>query len=133
MGRRLVEPDQELDAVARKVIGAALEVHRVLGPGFLEAIYEEALCIELTRRALAFERQVPVTIEYKGAPVAQTRLDLVVADRLVLELKAVAQLLPVHRAQLVSYLWAAKRPLGLLINFQVALLRTGIRRVVHTI
>jgi GxxExxY protein len=126
------EPDAELDDLARRVIGAAIDVHRSLGPGFSEAIYEEALCIELVRRQLPFARQVPVEVYYKGHSVGQARLDLLVAERLVVELKAVPQLRPVHRAQVISYLAGMKQPLGLLINFQVALLPSGIRRVVFS-
>jgi GxxExxY protein len=128
-----VEPGPELDALARAVIGAAIEVHRVLVPAFLEAVYEEALCLELRRRRVPFERQVPVSIQYKGDPIAHVRLDLVVAGRLIVELKAVAQLLPLHTAQLLSYLSALRQPLGLLINFQVPVLRSGIRRVILSI
>jgi GxxExxY protein len=129
---RLLEPGVEVDDLARETIGAAIEVHRVLEPGFLEAIYEEALCVELAKRRLRFDRQVQVDIEYKSQVVGQARLDLVVADRLIVELKAVPQLLPLHTAQLVSYLGALQRPLGLLINFQVPVLRMGIRRVVRS-
>jgi GxxExxY protein len=129
----LVEPNKEIDATAHTVIGAAIEVHRVLGPGFAESIYEEALCVELTRLNLPFERQVPVAIEYKAHAIGQARLDLFVADCLIVELKTVPQLLPIHTTQLISYLSAMKRPLGLLINFHVAVLRSGIRRVVRSL
>jgi GxxExxY protein len=129
----LVQPGEAIEATARDVIGVAIEVHRSLGSGFLEGVYEEAMCVELARRSLPFERQVPVLIKYKGRPVGQGRLDLVVADHLIVELKAVPQVLPIHTAQLVSYLRAMDQPLGLLINFQVPLLRAGIRRVIRTI
>jgi GxxExxY protein len=114
------------------VIDAALEVHRILGPGFLESIYEEALAVELTRRAVAFERQVPVTIKYKGYSVGEGRVDLLVGGELIVELKSVEALAAVHVAQVLSYLKAFGRPLGLLITFNVKLLRTGVRRVVLT-
>jgi GxxExxY protein len=126
----LAEPSQELDALARDVIGAAIEVHRVLGPGFTESIYEEALCVELDHRRLRFARQVPIEIRYKDRSVGQARLDLVVADRLIVELKAVPQLLPIHQAQVISYLKAFQQPLALLINFHVPVLPVGLRRVV---
>jgi GxxExxY protein len=129
----LVEPSREVDAVAHAVIGAAIEVHRVLGPGFVESIYEEALCVELARQKLSFERQVPVAIEYKSHAIGQARLDLLVADCLIVELKAVPQLLPIHTAQLISYLRAVEQPLGLLINFHVAVLQSGIRRVIRSL
>ncbi|HXU80650.1 MAG TPA: GxxExxY protein [Polyangia bacterium] len=127
----LVEPSSEVDDLARRTIGAAIEVHRVLGPGFLEAVYEEALCAEFAARGLQFGRQVPVSIAYKSRVVGQARLDLVVADQLIVELKAVPVLLPVHIAQVASYLRALQKPLGLLINFEVRILRMGIRRVVR--
>jgi len=100
-----VEPSAELDRMVHRVIGAAIEVHRLLGPGFLESVYEEALCIELCLQGIPFARQVTIGIEYKGKVVGQARMDLVVADQL---------------------------RLGLLITFNVAVLRTGIKRVIHT-
>jgi GxxExxY protein len=127
--RRIIEPSPELDRLARDTIGAAIEVHRVLGPGFLESVYEEALRIELTHRGLPFEPQVPVDIFYRSRPVGQCRMDLVIAGQLIVELKAVPQLLPIHVAQVISYLRASRRLLGLLINFDVVLLRAGVRRV----
>jgi GxxExxY protein len=128
-----VEPSQEIDSVAREVIGAAIEVHRVLGPGFVESIYEEALCVELDHQKVPFARQVPVAIEYRSHAIGQARLDLLVADCLIVELKAVPQLLPLHMTQVISYLKAARQPLGLLINFHVAVLQSGVRRVVRTL
>jgi GxxExxY protein len=124
------EPDAELDRLAHCVIGAALEVHRTLGPGFLEAIYEEALCVELSLRRIPFARQVPIGVDYKGHVVGQARLDLVVDGQLVVELKATECIAPIHVAQVLSYLKAAKLRLGLLITFKVAVLRAGVRRVV---
>jgi GxxExxY protein len=126
------EPDAELDRVAHCVIGAALEVHRTLGPGFLEAVYEEALCVELSLRRIPFARQVPIGVHYKGNLVGQARMDLVVDSQLVVELKATECIAPVHVAQVLSYLKAARLRLGLLITFKVAVLRTGVRRVVHS-
>jgi GxxExxY protein len=124
------EPDEGLDGLAYAVIGAAIEVHRRLGPGFLESAYEEALCAELFLRGISFERQVAVPIEYKGRLIGESRVDLVVAERLVVELKSIERLAPVHRAQLISYLKATGRQLGLLINFNVPILSLGIKRVV---
>jgi GxxExxY protein len=126
------EPDGTVDRLARETIGAAIEVHRALGPGFLEFVYEEALAVELGARHIPFERQVPLAIEYKGSVVGQQRLDLLVGGRLLVELKAVESIAPIHVAQLVSYLRAAHRVLGLLINFNVPALRSGIRRIVLT-
>jgi GxxExxY protein len=132
-GSNLVEePHETLDRLARLVIGSAIEVHRILGPGFLETVYEEALALELARRSIPFERQVPMLVHYKGVPVGQARADLVVDQRLIVELKAVEQLAPVHLAQVIAYLRAFQCPLGLLITFNVRLLREGVRRVVLT-
>lgn len=127
------EPDAELDRLAHCVIGAALEVHRTLGPGFLEAIYEEALCVELSLRRIPFARQVPIGVDYKGNLVGQARMDLLVDGQLVVELKAIECIAPIHVAQVLTYLKAARLRLGLLITFKVAVLRTGIRRVVHSL
>jgi GxxExxY protein len=127
------EPDAELDALASKVIGAAIEVHRVLGPGFLESVYEAALCAELEARAIAFVRQAVVEVQYKGRTIGESRLDLLVERRLVVELKAVDSLAPIHVAQVLSYLRATECHLALLINFNVPLLRDGgIRRLIRS-
>lgn len=112
------------------VIGAAIEVHRTLGPGFLEAVYERAMSVELGARAVPFRRQVAVSVAYKGVAIAEQHIDLFVADGLVVELKAVADLAPIHGAQVRSYMKAAGCKLGLLINFNVPALRRGIRRIV---
>ncbi|TWT74567.1 hypothetical protein Pla123a_33910 [Posidoniimonas polymericola] len=126
------EPDAELDQLAAEVVDAALEVHKILGPGFLESTYEEALCIELELRGVAFERQKPVALRYKGRPVGDARLDLLVGERLVVELKATEALHPIHHAKVINYLKATELELGLLINFHVVLLKDGIKRVVLT-
>jgi len=126
------EPDRELDKLANAVIGAAIEVHRHLGPGYLEAIYEEALAVEFQIRGMLFHRQHPVFVSYKNAAVGQSKLDFLVGERLIVELKAVEGLLPIHRAQLISYLKATNCTLGLLINFNETRLAQGIRRVVLT-
>ena len=125
-----IEPDAELDRLAQEVIGAAIEVHRVLGPGFLESVCEEALCVELALRGIAFAKQSPVAVVYKGHPIGEGRLDLLVAGKLVVELKTVDALAPIHAAQLISYLKATGRCLGLLINFNVPVLKDGIKRIV---
>jgi GxxExxY protein len=129
-GRELIEPDERLDGLARAVVDSALEVHRVLGPGFAESVYEEALAVELGRRNIPFKRQIALTVKYKGFRVGEGRVDLLVGGELVVELKSVEQLAAVHVAQLISYLKAFDRPLGLLITFNVKLLRNGVRRVV---
>ena len=118
-----------LNRLCESTIGAAIEVHRHLGPGFLESAYEAALELELRSRSIRFERQVALPIVYKGHAVADYRLDVVVEGELVLELKAVESLLPIHTAQLLSYLKAGAFQVGLLINFNVPLLKHGIRRL----
>ena len=118
------------DPLTKKVIGAAIEVHRHLGPGYLESVYEEALAIEFALRDIPFERQKPVPVNYKSHTVGQARVDILVGDSVVLELKALEILLPIHTAQVISYLKATRCAVGLLINFDVPALRDGIRRVV---
>jgi GxxExxY protein len=126
------EPDPGLDECARVVVDAAWEVHRILGPGFLESVYQEALGVELSLRGVPFRPQAPIALGYKGIAVGQGRLDLLVADRLVVELKAAESLLPIPLAQILSYLKATDLSLGLLINFNLRFLRQGIRRVIRT-
>jgi len=126
------EPDHELDLLANTAIGAAIEMHRHLGPGYLESIYEEALAIEFRLRNLPFERQHPIGVAYKNVVVGQSRLDFLVGLRLVVEIKAVEHLLPVHRAQVISYLKATNCRLGLLINFHEETLARGVKRIVCT-
>jgi GxxExxY protein len=124
------EPSAAVDEVAHAVIGAALEVHRHLGPGYVEAVYEEALAVELRLRGIPCARQHPVRVLYKSHAVGEGRLDFLVGGALVVELKAVEALLPVHKARVISYLKATDTHLGLLINFNVALLREGLQRVI---
>lgn len=120
------------EGVTQQIIGAAIEVHRTLGPGLLESIYEECLEHEFRLRRVPFERQRRVPIAYKGHPVGvDLRMDFLVADLVVVELKAIEKVLPVHGAQLLTYLRLTDKPLGLLINFNVSLLREGIKRVIH--
>ena len=130
--RMNTEPDEELDRLAHEIIGAAIEVHRILGPGYLESIYEEALCIELKLRTISFERQAPVQIVYKGAAIGQGRLDLLVQGKLIVEIKTVETLAPIHKAQALSYLKATGLQLALLINFNAAVLKDGIKRIVRS-
>jgi GxxExxY protein len=124
------EPTSDVDAVASAVLEAAVEVHRVLGPGFFEGVYEQALCLELTLRGIAFVRQPAMAIAYKGHPVGDVRPDLLVAQRLVIELKTVDRLAPIHLAQALSYLKATQLPLAVVINFNVPVLLRGVRRVI---
>ena len=121
-----------LNDVTRAVLGAAIDVHRALGPGLLESAYEACLVYELQARGLRVERQVPQTVRYKAMLIdCGYRIDLLVEDQVVVEFKTVHRILPVHEAQLLSYLKLSGRPVGLLINFRVTLLRDGIRRFVH--
>ena len=112
------------------VIGALIEVHRRLGPGLLESAYEACLCAELSLRGMRFERQQPLGVDYKGVHVdCGYRLDLVVERRILLGLKTVERLLPIHEAQVVTYLRLARLPVGLLVNFNVLTLKSGLRRL----
>ncbi|MBI2760193.1 MAG: GxxExxY protein [Chloroflexi bacterium] len=126
------EPKEEVDQLAHAVIGAAVEVHRRLGPGFLESVYEEALCVELQLQGIPYVRQPTVAVQYKGRLVGEGRLDLLVAGSLVVELKAVEGLLPIHQAQVLSYLKATGHQLALLINFNEMALKYGIRRIIRS-
>ncbi|HEX6882182.1 MAG TPA: GxxExxY protein [Planctomycetota bacterium] len=118
-------------ALSAQVIAAAIEVHRELGPGLLESVYRYCLLHELRERGLRTESEVPLAITYRGTPTPfRYRLDLFVEQALIVELKAVHALEPLHTAQLLTYLRLAHRPLGLLINFNVPILSRGIRRVV---
>ena len=123
---------QELEAedlLTGQIIGAAIEVHRALGPGLLESAYEECLCLELGLRGLNFRRQVAIPIEYKGIKLdCAYAADLIVNDEVILELKAVEKILAIHEAQLLTYMKLLRMKKGLLINFNTAVLKHGIRR-----
>ena len=113
------------------IIKAAIEVHRALGPGLLESAYEECLCHELSLQGIPFQRQVALPITYKGIALdCGYRLDILVQEQVVVEIKAIEALLPIHEAQLLSYLRLGGWKVGLLINFHVPLLKNGIRRLV---
>jgi GxxExxY protein len=128
----LCEPPEELDRLARAVIGAAIEVHKQLGAGLPEEAYEGAMCIELTAGGISFERQKPVDILYKGIRVSTGRIDLLVEGKLILEIKSCESLIPIHRLQVLTYVRIIKQPLGLLINFNVPILKQGIRRIIQS-
>ena len=120
-------------ALSEIVIAACIEVHRQLGPGLLESIYEECLCRELTERGLRFERQKPLTVVHKGAPLDQAyRVDLIVEGLLLVEIKAFDGPLPIHAAQVVTYLRVAGLEHGLLVNFNAMTIRDGLRRLSRT-
>ncbi len=116
-----------------EVIGVAIEVHRILGPGFLESVYEGAMAVEFKSRKISFERQKEIAVTYKKHPVGINRLDFLVENTLVVELKAVASITPLHEAQVLSYLKATNCSLALLINFNVPLLKNGIRRIIRSL
>jgi GxxExxY protein len=121
----------EFDELSNRVIGCALEVHRALGPGLLESSYEQCLAFELSLARIAFELQRPLPIDYKGIRLdCGYRVDVLVEDALILELKAVDALLPIHEAQLLTYLRLSGKRTGILINFNVELLKRGMKRMV---
>ncbi len=119
------------DSLTESVIGFAIEVHRTLGPGLLESAYQECLCYELKANAIAFGRQVALPVIYKTVKLdCGYRMDLVVDDQLVVELKTVEKILPIHEAQLLTYLRLSGIRTGLLLNFNTAVLKNGIKRMV---
>jgi GxxExxY protein len=119
------------EALTEQIIGSAMEVHKALGPGLLESVYEECLCHELYLRGLRFQRQVTVPIIYKGVSLdCGYRLDLIVEDIIILDLKCVERVLAIHEAQLITYLKLLDKPVGFIINFNVSILRQGIVRKV---
>ncbi|WP_172358913.1 MULTISPECIES: GxxExxY protein [Thermoleptolyngbya] len=122
----------ELDEISGQVIGAAIAVHRELGPGLLESVYEACLVHELRQRGVQIEQQIPQPVIYKGLQLeCGYRLDLLVENRVIVELKAVETLLPIHEAQLLTYLKLRQLRLGLLINFNVPILKHGIKRLLN--
>ena len=120
----------DINNLTGKVIGAAIEVHKALGPGLLESAYEECLCHEFKLRSFPFERQKELPIEYKGLKLdCGYRLDIVVWSKIILELKSCSELQPIHEAQLLTYLKLTGLKVGLLINFNVPVLKDGIKRL----
>jgi len=128
----MLEPSPKVDELARRVIGAAIEVHRHLGPGFIESTYQRALEIELQMQEIPHQREASMEVLYKGNTVGRSSLDFLVDRELVVELKAVESIAPIHQAQVISYLQASKLQLGLIINFNVPVLKEGIKRIVLT-
>jgi GxxExxY protein len=117
------------ESLTEQIIGAAIEVHKAIGPDLMESVYEECLCHELKLRSLSFERQLLVPVVYKGISIdCKYRLDLLVQGIVVLELKTVERVLPIHEAQLLTYLRLLKKPVGLIVNFNVPVLKQGILR-----
>lgn len=127
-GVRLV---QEVNKTTEVVIGAAIEVHKHLGPGLLESAYEECLCHELSLRNIAFKRQVPLPVVYKGTKLdCGYRIDLLVNDEVIVELKAVESISPIHEAQALTYMRLGNWKVGLILNFNVPILVKGVKRLV---
>jgi len=120
----------EMDKLTEKIIGCAIEVHRQLGPGLLESIYESALSIELEAAGITFQRQVGVPVNYRGKLIGEHRVDLIVENSVVVELKSVDRFDPVFEAQILTYLRVTNLKVGLLINFNSRLLRDGVKRFV---
>ncbi|MFM9267362.1 GxxExxY protein [Tychonema sp. BBK16] len=128
--RRMRQLGEEVEQLAYRAIGAAIEVHRLLEPGFLESVYQESLEIEFRIRGISCQPKKPVGITYKGYRVGEGQLDFLVGDILIVELKAVEKLIPIHEAQVISYLKMTKNTLALLINFNVPILKEGIKRII---
>ena len=116
--------------LTEKIIGCAIEVHRVLGPGLPESVCETALCIEMQSRGIPFKRQVGVPIYYKGQLISEHRPDLIVADEVIVEVKSIERIAEVHVAQVMTYLRITSLKVGLVMNFNSATMRAGIRRIV---
>ncbi|MGN6504180.1 MAG: GxxExxY protein [Tepidisphaeraceae bacterium] len=125
-----IEP--KLNQLTQLVIGAAIEVHRHLGAGLDELLYERAMAKEMRLRQLRFEEQIIIPVDYKSERIGEKRLDFIVERSIVLELKAIEQIHPVHKAQVLTYLRITGLPLGLLVNFNVELLKNGIKRIINT-
>ena len=120
----------EKDVLTDQIIGFAIVVHRHLGPGLLESAYEECLCHELSQNEIGFKRQVPLPVVYKSVRLdCGYRIDIVVENRLILELKAAERLMPIHEAQVLTYMRLSGIPTGLLLNFNTPVLKDGIRRL----
>ncbi len=131
MNRRGAETQRE-NQLTEKIIGCAIEVHKALGPGLLESAYEECFCYELVENGISCSRQVSLPVVYKGIKLdCGYRIDVLANDLVIIELKTVEKLLPIHEAQLLTYLKLYGRPLGLLMNFNVPVLKDGIKRLVN--
>lgn len=120
--------------LTEKIIGAAVEVHKILGPGLLESVYEECLCYELRKLKLSFERQKQLPVIYKGMRFqCGYKMDVVVCNKVILELKCVDVILPIHEAQLLTYLKLSHTQIGLLLNFKTPFLKQGLKRMINTV
>jgi|SRR5581483_2807978 len=127
-----MDEKDRLDQISRRIIGAAIDVHKIVGPGLLESAYQACLAFELRERGFRVEEQIPLPVVYKGVHLdCGYRMDLIVEDAIVVEIKAVEQLAPIHEAQLLSYLRLSNRKVGLLLNFHSRLLIDGLKRIVN--
>jgi len=127
-----MEVIMNINQLSSKIIGAAIEVHKTLGPGLLESAYEQCLCHELSIQGLLFEKQKPLSIDYKGQKLdCGYRLDVIVEKEVIIELKSCEKIEPIHKAQLLTYLKLSGLNLGLILNFNVSLMRDGIVRIVN--
>src|SRR3954465_9631603 len=122
----------QLEELSRSLVDCAFKVHHALGPGLLESVYEACLCVELGKRGIRYDRQVPIPVIYDGQKIdAGLRLDLLIDKLLIVEVKAVDRLLPIHQSQLLTYLKLADLRLGLLVNFNVALFKSWVKRIIR--
>jgi GxxExxY protein len=124
------EQQERVNAITERIIGCAIEVHKQPGPGLLESVYESAMCVELELADLQYQQQVPISVSYKGHAVGDLRLDLLVENLVVVEIKSVERIDPVFEAQVLSYLKLSGKRLGLLINFNNRLVKNGIQRFI---
>jgi GxxExxY protein len=125
---------ERFNAITEKAIGCAIEVHRAIGPGLLESAYEECLCYELRQCGLSFERQVPLPVVYKAVKLdCGYKLYIIVEDLVILEIKAVERIMPIHEAQLLSYLRMLDKRVGLILNFHMSIMKNGIKRIVNNL
>jgi GxxExxY protein len=128
----MIKTKEEIDTLSNRIIGAAIEVHKILGPGLLETAYEECLCCELGNIGILYERQAPLPVVYKNTRLdCGYRLDIVVEKAIILELKAIEAIAPIHEAQILTYLKLSGIKLGMLLNFNVPYMKNGIRRIVN--
>lgn len=121
---------EKLNKITERIIGCCIEVHKNLGPGLLESIYEKALCYEFQLNDIEYKKQLTIPIIYKGVNLGEQRIDILVKDKIIIELKAVDRIDPVFEAQLLSYLRLTNKKMGLLINFNVPVLYKGIKRII---
>jgi GxxExxY protein len=125
---------ERLNNLTERIIGCSIEVHKAIGPGLLESAYEECLCFELGHTGLTFRRQVPLPVRYKSVNLdCGYSLDLIVENEIIIELKAVERIMPIHEAQLLSYLKMLNKRIGLILNFHTSIMKHGIKRIVNNL